>query len=707
MVLERLRIRLFVALLLGALAAAVAVTESGRFAERAGIDLLLWLRHFVAGPLYKADQSPSAVIVIDEETYGTEPFQGLPQIAWTPQLAAILKAVDGSGAKAVGLDLVYPTTLEPLLRGYDKPFLLALRSLGRADRLVLGEINSSRQAIRPEAGQIVAAGGDDVVRTLQLVTDYDNVVREGMGSFRLESGGNEGGETVTSFVGELARRSGAVVPERFLINYNTADKDLPVYSFADLWKCAEAGNAEFFAKAFQGRQVLIGTALDVEDRRIPARQYLENLYRGPTSRCTERAADAKPFGDTVDRRTVPGVFIHAAALNTLLLGRPLRALGDVPTLLVVGGVVALATVAFLTLSPAAGVAALLAGVALVMGASVLAFLDDLVLPFTIVLAALLVAAGAVYLIRFIEELQARRRSEAAKRELSARFGRYLAPAIIAELEHNPEALRLGGERRRVTVFFSDNVGYTTISEKLQETPEKLVEIVNAYFTLMVDIIERHGGYVDKFIGDAVMAVWGAPLEEERQEHKAVETALACVAALERFNREIVVGTYGMPRLGARIGINTGYAIVGNMGSPTRLSYTVTGDTVNLASRLEGANKAYDTEIMVGPDVADAVGDDFVLRQLDLLMVKGKKRPVRVYEVIGPTAALGPEAIARVQRYNTALAAYGARDFAAAERDFARLAADDPVAALYLGRCRHYLVKPPPGDWDGSFELTEK
>jgi class 3 adenylate cyclase len=705
-----LRTRVFVALLLGAVAAAVAVTPGGRFLERTGVDVLLWLRHVAVGPLFAPAESPTAVVVIDEETYGTEPLSGLPQVAWTPQLGAILKAIDEGGAKVVGLDLVYPTTLEPLeynggrpLLGYDKPLRRAMLGLGRSDRLVLGEIDSSRQAIRPEPGQIAAAGGPENLRTLQLVTDLDNVVREGMGSFRTEAG-----ETVTTMSGELARRAGApAVPERFLINYNTADRDLPVYGFADLWRCAEEGKGEFFRKAFAGKIVLVGTALDVEDRRIPARQYLENLYRGPTARCTERAVDAPQFGDSADRRTVPGVFIHAAAVNTLMLGRPLRMLGDVGTMLAVGGFVALATLGFLFLSPAMGVAALVAGIAVVSAGSLAAFLRDLVLPFTVAIAALLVAAGAVYLIRFIEELQARRRSERSKRELSQRFGRYLAPHIIAQLEDNPHALRLGGDRRRVTIFFSDIVGYTTISEKLQESPEKLVEIVNAYFTLMVEIIERHGGYVDKFIGDAVMAVWGAPLEEEKQEAKAVEAALACCEALIAFNRDVVEGQYGLPHLGARIGLNTGFAIVGNMGSPARLNYTVTGDTVNLASRLEGANKAYGTLVMVGPETADAVGEDFVLRQLDLLMVKGKKRPVRVYEVIGRRGAVGPEAIQRVQEFNTALAAYNARRFAEAEHGFARHAADDPVSALYLGRCRHYLVKPPPGDWDGSFELTEK
>jgi adenylate cyclase len=313
----------------------------------------------------------------------------------------------------------------------------------------------------------------------------------------------------------------------------------------------------------------------------------------------------------------------------------------------------------------------------------------------------------VYVVRFIEELRARRRTETEKRRMSERFGRYLAPAIIEQLADDPRALRLGGDRRRVTVFFSDLVGYTSISEALKDRPEQLVELINGYFSVMVSIIERHGGYVDKFIGDAVMAVWGAPLPQADQEMKAVAAGLACVAALRRFNDEVVVGTHGLPPIGARIGVNTGDAIVGNMGSPERFNYTVTGDTVNLASRLEGANKAYGTSIMVGPETADAVGDIYVLRQLDLLAVKGKKIPVRVYEAICQAGDVAADALERINAYNDALALYSARRFAEAEQAFLRLAGEDTVAALYVERCRAYRATPPSTEWDGSFGMTEK
>src|SRR5690606_20067934 len=153
--------------------------------------------------------------------------------------------------------------------------------------------------------------------------------------------------------------------------------------------------------------------------------------------------------------------------------------------------------------------------------------------------------------------------------------------------------------------------------------EKLVELMNRYLTVMSGVISRHDGYVDKFIGDAVMAVWGAPLDVEQAERKAVEAALDCQAALADFNREVVGAYLPAGRLGTRIGVATGFAVAGNMGSSQRLNYTVTGDMVNLAARLEGANKEYGSSIMISELTAQGLGDEFVLRRLDRLVVKGK------------------------------------------------------------------------------------
>jgi adenylate cyclase len=692
------------ALAVGLAAGAFSATEYGGFVQRKGLDYLFWMRHVAAGPIYPAERSPVAVVVIDEESYDAEPLRDRPQVAWTPQIAQLLNALNEGGAKSVGLDIVYPTTLEAQIPNYDRPLRQAVGRLGRSGKLVLGAIDSSQQPIRPEKGIVFAAGGDDNVRLLNLISDYDNVIREHPGWRTATDGTRQ-----PSFIGEIAQRAGVGVPEAFLINYDTGEDGFPIFSFADLLACASSGNDAFFREAFEDRVVLVGTALDIEDRWIPATQYVNGIYGGPTRRCTERPADARKYGDSVERHTRPGVFIHAAALNTLLLDVPLYVPGRLASGSGVAATVAAGAFGFLALPPILAFGTLLLALGATVAASLAALLNGIVLPMLTLLGAFILSAGIVYLLRFIEELRARRRTEAEKRRLSERFGRYLAPAIIARLTDDPDALRLGGDRRRVSVFFSDIVGYTTLSERLQDEPERLVELVNEYFGVMVSIIEQHGGYVDKFIGDAVMAVWGAPLARDDQERQAVSAALACVAALETFNAEKVVGQYGLPPIGARIGINTGPAIVGNMGSPERLNYTVTGDTVNLASRLEGANKSYGTLVMIGPETADAVRDEFLLRQLDLLAVKGKKIPVRVYEAIGRLEAVDDATRQRIAAYNAALDLYVARRFKEAETAFAALAeaTGDEVAALYGKRCRAYIETPPPGDWDGSFGLTEK
>lgn len=700
--------RLIAALVAGLVFAGWAATEAagalrGFTTTAAALDLLFPLRQLVFGPIHAPAQSPVAVVVIDEETYGSAPYAGLPQVAWTPQLGQLLEALDGAGAKLVGLDLVYPTTLESLLPGYDRPLRRAVAKLGRAGKLVMGRVDSSREPILPERGQLLAAGDEAHVRSLQLVTDADGVVRRHPGSLTDAATG----AAVPTLVGELARRAGTTAPDTFFINYNTGPATVPVYGFADIVACAAPGDAGFLAKAFRDRIVLVGTALDVEDRRAPATRFALAPYDGPTERCQSKPAEAPAFGDAVARRTLPGVFIHAAALNTLLLERPLAPLSPIAAGALAFGFVGLVTLGFQALHPGAGIA-LLAGVLLLATFGAVIALDrGRLLPLPILALGAVVSAGASYAFRSVEELRARRRSEAAKRELTQRFGRYLAPVLIERLESNTAALDLGGEARRVTVFFSDIVGYTSVSEKLRHDPHKLVEVINGYFTAMVEVVERDGGYVDKFIGDCVMAVWGAPLEEPAQELQAVNAAFDCLGRLRRFNEEVVVGTHGLPPLGARIGINTGTAIVGNMGSPTRLNYTVTGDTVNLASRLEGANKAYGTTIMIGPETAAAVRGRFVLRRLDFLAVKGKAEAVEVYEVVGRAGEVPQDALDRMAEFEAALADYRARDFAGAAAIFAALAADDAVAALYLGRCRHFMTAPPPADWNGAYELQEK
>jgi adenylate cyclase len=256
-------------------------------------------------------------------------------------------------------------------------------------------------------------------------------------------------------------------------------------------------------------------------------------------------------------------------------------------------------------------------------------------------------------------------------------------------------------------MFTDIAGFTTISEGLKDTPGKLVELMNRYLTVMSGAIAAHDGYVDKFIGDAVMAIWGAPLEMADAEKKAVDAALACRAALAEFNRDVVGDYLPGGRLGTRLGLATGYAIAGNMGSADRLNYTVTGDMVNLASRLEGANKEYGTEIMVSEVTAGKLGEGYVLRRLDRLVVKGKKEPIAVYEVLGRSGEVAEADVARARRFEAGLALHDQRKFAEALEVFEGQAAADPPSKVYAERCKTYLADPPPADWQGEFVMKTK
>jgi adenylate cyclase len=316
------------------------------------------------------------------------------------------------------------------------------------------------------------------------------------------------------------------------------------------------------------------------------------------------------------------------------------------------------------------------------------------------LAAAVLSYTLIYAYRFVIE-------DREKRWVQHAFRHYLAPALVDRLMEDPEALRLGGDTRWVTVMFTDIAGFTTVSEALKDEPEKLIELMNRYLTLISGVVSRHDGYVDKFIGDAVMAVWGAPVQIEGAERKAVETALDCQEALAAFNREVVGDYLPSGELGTRIGVATGLAVAGNMGSAQRLNYTVTGDMVNLAARLEGANKEYGTQVMISELTAQALGEGIVLRRLDRLVVKGKTEPITVFEVVGRLGAVSEEALGRLAEFERALSLHDTRDFAAAGEIFRKLAAADPPSRVYAARCETYSATPPPADWQGEFELKTK
>ncbi len=287
------------------------------------------------------------------------------------------------------------------------------------------------------------------------------------------------------------------------------------------------------------------------------------------------------------------------------------------------------------------------------------------------------------------------------------FSTYVNPTVVDELIANPEKLKLGGERKQLTVMFSDIEGFTSISEKMES--DALVALLNEYFGEMSSIILRNNGTLDKFFGDAVIAFWGAPLSQEDHALRA------CAAALEMQNKLAEIRNRwkqdGRPMIYTRIGINTGEMVVGNMGGAEKFDYTVIGDSVNIASRLEGANKVYRTGIIVSETTYEAVKHSILGRELDLLSVKGRSEPVRTFELIQQRDAdLDPALERFVQLFTEGLHLYRLRKWDEAERKFseaAMLRKDDYPSQLYTERAGFFKRNPPPADWSGVFELTTK
>ncbi|HTL52018.1 MAG TPA: adenylate/guanylate cyclase domain-containing protein [Planctomycetota bacterium] len=286
------------------------------------------------------------------------------------------------------------------------------------------------------------------------------------------------------------------------------------------------------------------------------------------------------------------------------------------------------------------------------------------------------------------------------------FKRFVAASVVDHLIEDPQKLQLGGEKREMTVFFSDLVGFTSTAEKL--SPETLVVLINEYLGAMTETIFQHEGTIDKYIGDAIMAFWGAPLARNDHALRACKAALDNVAALRKLWASWEAR--GLPLFDVRIGINTGPMVVGNMGSHVMMGYTVMGDAVNLGSRLEGANKGYGTRVMISEFTLAHVKDQVEVREMDLLTVSGRSGAVRVYELLGLKGQITAEAIAAARSFEKGLAAYRAKQWDLADREFNNtlvLNPGDSVSKVFLERVAEFRVNPPPEQWDGVYMMKGK
>jgi len=292
-----------------------------------------------------------------------------------------------------------------------------------------------------------------------------------------------------------------------------------------------------------------------------------------------------------------------------------------------------------------------------------------------------------------------------KHHLTGLFGQYVPKELVAEMSKNPENFSIEGESRDMTVLFSDIRGFTTISEGLQ--PKELTKLMNEYMTPMTYVIQKHRGTIDKYIGDAIMAFWGAPLQDDEHARNAILAGLDMQATLDQLRPQFI--QKGWPEIRIGIGINSGIMRVGNMGSEFRMAYTVMGDSVNLGSRLEGITKQYGVGIIVGETTRNAV-PDIVFRELDRVRVKGKDQPVVIYEPIGLETQVDQAAREELKLFNEVLTLYRAMSWDTAERQLLELQKIFPskyVYKLYLERIQYFRHEPPEPDWDGVFKFTTK
>jgi len=396
---------------------------------------------------------------------------------------------------------------------------------------------------------------------------------------------------------------------------------------------------------------------------------------------------------------VPGVEVHAALLDNLLTGEfitPVSRVGEI----VLGVIFALVAALGITLiSGSIGNVSLILGftvlpTALGLGLYLVGIWFPIVLPTVASIGALV---GATVLNYASEGRQ--------KRYIKNAFRQYLSPAVIEQLIENPDKLKLGGERRELSIFFSDLQGFTSLSEGL--SPEDLTSLLNEYLSAMTDIIQGEGGTIDKYEGDAIIAFWNAPLPLEDHAQRAVRAALACQTELARL-RPVFAQRTGKD-LFMRIGINTGPAVVGNMGSRTRFDYTMLGDAVNLAARLEGINKQFGTYTMISQATLDATRAAFPTRELSRVAVVGRAEPVVVYEPLTLEQAHHNKELH--EKFSLALKLFYQGNFARAQLEFDTLASKDPASKHYSAKCtklrQEYGDIASPEVWKGVWVMTEK
>jgi adenylate cyclase len=660
---------------------------------------------------------PVVIIAVDEATYKTSPFDLLPRVMWTPHFAAIQDAVLNSGASVFAWDIVLPTSANTYVADtrYDKPLLTSLLKNGRkGERVILGEVNIGNDVLRPFTAFRRAVGGRNNIRSLNVAAAPDGIVRgvpltfdymngdsrQPYPTMALEIALRHTNETFEGVVGKPPEFRHKSIPTdqdgNLMVRFPDSGASVPIYSFQDIYNCISAGRVDYIQEHFNGRAVILGTVLDVEDRVMASDRLIRKAdFSDAPKACTGNPEALAP----IIRNTTPGAIIHATAATNLIQGTMIQIADRYTRMGITFALALIGAIAATRWRPAKGLAITSGGVLVLLLIAIWSFGDSREVPVVVPMMATVLSFGTCTVFRVVF-------GERESRRIHDTFKRYLDPKVIDSMLESGDSPELGGENREMTCFFSDIAKFSTISEQM--TPNDLVEFLNEYFAIAGEAIETHGGIIERFEGDAILAVFGAPVRDANHASNAVAAALTMDYALRKANEECRFVVPGDQAVHTRIGINSGVMTVGNVGSSRRYSYTVMGDAVNLAARLEGANKQFGTMILAGEETVVSCGEEFQWLEVDCVRVVGRNEPTRIFCPLGKSGKVPQQDLKMRDAYEFHLQQYRARKFDSALTGFELLAEQgyEPAAFAAL-RSRQRLDNPPGDGWDGVTTMSAK
>ena len=648
-------------------AAVFGITPWGSAVDRFALDALFGLRG-AAAPSNKV-----VIVAVDEPSFA----EVGKQWPWPrSQHARLIDTLLREGARAVALDILFA---EPADAAEDEALQSALEKGGGAAVLAMDfNVQALPQYIRESriGPTDTILGAKTRFGNINFKTDDDGFIRRMPGHRRSVRSFAE--EAATAYAPDCC--SNTVYPPHYerLINYRGPPGTIPTVSYY------QAIDADQYLpdNYFRDKLVLVGLATTGSE---DPRGWTPDYFPGPFARWGH--------GYTA------GVEIHANAIESLLAG---DAIAKFPSWVTgVAGIVTALSFGFVfsRMRLATG-AALYAAVMVIVFAAIY-FLFRYEAAFFAPATVIIPTTAAYVLSPFVHYLEQRKQRQFIERA----FSTYLSEPVVKQLIQNPDQLQLGGKMVEATVMFLDIAGFTTLAERYQ--PSELIEIMNRYLNGITECVHEYGGTIDKFIGDAVMAVWGAPIEDPEHASNACMASLAiqkklvelAVAEVEKTGERIV----------ARIGVNSGRVVAGNVGGSERFDYTVLGNDVNVASRLESINKVYGTDILIGESTAGLISDAFAVREIDRVRVKGKKHPITIHELQGLSASLGLNRECSNTLYARGLEAYRDRRWSAALGAFECVVSrgDDGPSEEMMERCQAYRVDPPEASWGGVHDMLSK